>query len=67
MQLFEYAIIAQEKRNKDGDVTEDAQILVSVTTVLALDEKQAMIFAAKDVPEGWMPKLDRVQIVLRPF
>ncbi len=67
--LFEYAVLLDEKRDKDGDITEEAEVVVPVTTVLARDEDQAQMLASRAIPgklidEG---KVDRVTVVVRPF
>jgi hypothetical protein len=67
MQLFEYAIIKDEKLNKDGEVIEPAAILVEPKFVLAKDEKQMAIIASKAISDDDMDDLDRIQIVVRPF
>jgi hypothetical protein len=68
MQIFQYSVILNEKRDKDGEVTEDAEIVVPVTDVLARDEGQAQMLAARAIPEEYMDgKLDRLMVVVRPF
>lgn len=69
MQLFEFAVIANEKVDKDGDVTERAELIVEPTTMLARDKDQAVMLAARAIPEDWTvaEKLDRVQVIVRPF
>lgn len=66
-ELFEYAVILQAKLDKDGDPVEEAELLVSPTTVLANDEGQAQMIAARAIPEQHMGKLDRLTVVVRPF
>lgn len=65
--LFEYAVFKDEKLDKDGEVVEAAVVLVEPTTVLAKDDKQVGIRAAKAIPETEMDNLDRIQVVVRPF
>lgn len=65
--LFEYAVFKDEKLDKDGEVVEAAVVLVEPITVLAKDEKQVGIRAAKAIPETEMDNLDRIQVVVRPF
>lgn len=69
MELFEYAVLLAEKRDKDGDVTEDAEIVVPVHQVLARDAGQAGMLAARAIPEEYVNdgKLDRLTVVVRPF
>lgn len=67
MTLFEYAVIKQEKRDKDGDITDDAAVVVPVTTILANDESQATMIASRAIPEDVMGDIDRLSVVIRPF
>ena len=66
-QLYEYAILLQEKRDKDGEVTQEAEVLVDPTTVLASDEAQATVIAGREIPEEYMDRLERVTLAVRPF
>lgn len=67
LKLFEYAVICQPKTNKDGDVVEEGLVLVPVTSLLAKDESQVNMIAARQIPEEYLDSLDRVQVVVRPF
>ena len=69
MQLFEYAVILGEKRDKDGEIVEEAAIVVEPTTTLARDEGQAQMLAARAIPDELVSdgKLDRLMVVVRPF
>lgn len=69
MKLYEYAILLDEKRNKDGDLTDEAQVLVAPRSVLARDEAQATILAAREIPAEYATseRLDRVKVAVRPF
>lgn len=68
-QMFEYAVILDEKRDKDGEITEPAELVVPVTAVLARDEDQAQLLAARAIPEDIASNgnLDRLMVVVRPF
>ncbi len=69
MKLYEYAVVLDEKRNKDDDVTDDSCIVVAVTAVLARDDAQAQLLAARSIPDEYLTdgKLDRLTVVVRPF
>ena len=67
VKLYEYAVILDEKRNKDDEITDDSRIVVEPTTVLAKNDEQAQLLAARSIPEEHLPKLDRLQVVVRPF
>lgn len=47
--LFKFAIVKDEKVDKDAKVVEEAQILVEPTHVLARDAAQASIVAARAI------------------
>lgn len=68
-QLFEYAVILNEKTDKDGETVEEAQIVVEPRTILARDGDQAAMLAARAIPDEHTTngKLDRLQVVVRPF
>lgn len=69
MQLFEYAVFKNEKLDKDGEVTDAAAIVVEPTTILARDQKQAELLAARAIPEDVASNgvLDRLVVAIRPF
>ncbi len=69
MKLYEYAVVLDEKRDKDDDITEEASVVVPVTAVLARDDAQAQLLAARSIPEQYLKngKLDRLTVVVRPF
>lgn len=67
--LYEYAVLLDEKRDKDGEITDDAAVVVPVTQVLARDDGQAQMLAARAIPEEYVAngKMDRLVVVVRPF
>lgn len=65
-QLFEYAIILQEKANKDGDVKEESQLL-DRGEVLARNQQDATLLAGRKIPEAHLEHLERVTLAVRPF
>lgn len=69
MKMFEYTVILNEKRDKDGEVVEDAEIVVPITAVLARDEGQAQLLAGRAIPDVYVSngQLDRLVVVVRPF
>ncbi len=69
MKLYEYAVVLDEKRNKDEEITDESRIVVPVTPVLARDDAQAQLLAARSIPEEFLKngKLDRLTVVVRPF
>lgn len=69
MKLYEYAVVLDEKRDKDDEVTDDSRIVVPITAVVARDDAQAQLLAARSIPEEYLTngKLDRLTVVVRPF
>ncbi len=69
MKLYEYAVVLDEKRNKDDEITDDSRIVVGVTAILARDDAQAQLLAARSIPDEYLTngKLDRLTVVVRPF
>ena len=43
------------------------ELLVDVTRVLASDQAQASMLAARAIPEDYVERLDEIQLVVRPF
>lgn len=71
MKLYQYSILFVPNKTKSPEgkdtTTEKAKVLVPVTDILANDDKQAAIVAARAIPEGYVDRLDEVQIAVRPF
>jgi hypothetical protein len=66
-QLFEYAVFLDDKRDKDGEIVDEAKVLVEPTTVLAASQEHVAMLAARAVPEEHVANIDRVKVVVRPF
>lgn len=70
MKLYEYAVIFNPVATKDQQERGEkpkSELIVDVTRVLARDDKEASMLAARAIPETYTDKLDRVEIALRPF
>lgn len=65
--LWEYAVILDEKLDKDDDVIEEAQLLVEPTYVLAEDVSEVNIVAARAIPDANVGSLERITLAVRPF
>lgn len=68
--LFEYAVLYHPKVVKDaqGNETQGEDMIVSPAQfVLAKDDKEVAIRAARAIPDEYLGKLDQVEIVIRPF
>ena len=69
MKLYEYAVILDEKVDRDDEIVEEAKVVVEPQAVLARDDAQAQLLAARSIPEEYVSngKLDRLTVVVRPF
>lgn len=70
MKLYEYAVIYHPLATKDQQERGEkpaSELIVDVTRVLANDDKQAGMLAARAIPDKFTDKLDRVEIAIRPF
>lgn len=70
MKLFEYAVIHHPAPTEDEQkrgAQPKSELLVEPEYVLAFDEKEASVLAARAIPDSHVDQLDRVEIVLRPF
>jgi hypothetical protein len=67
--MFEFAVVLDEKRDKDGEVVEGAEMVVEPQAILARDADQAKLKAARAIPDELVNdgKLDRLVVVVRPF
>lgn len=67
LKLFEYAILLHPETDKDGKETGKSEVLKAPATVLAKDEKQVGLLAARELAAEHVEHLDRVEIIVRPF
>ena len=70
MKLFEYAVIYNPlptKEQVERGEKPKSELLVDVKRVLSNSDKEAAMLAARDIPDAYTDKLDRVEIALRPF
>jgi hypothetical protein len=65
--LYEFAVICDEKRDRDDEVVEAAEILVGPKAIVARSEEQAQVLAARSIPETHLDRIDRLTVVVRPF
>lgn len=70
MKLYEYAVIYNPLPTKDENERGEkpkSLLIVDVKRILSNSDKEAMMLAARDIPDTYTDKLDRVEIALRPF
>lgn len=65
--LYEYAVILQPELDEDGEPEGPPELIVDVERVLAYDENEVAIRAARALPDNVMDDLKRVDIAIRPF
>ena len=64
--LFQFALLfhPNEKELKDGKRSE---VITEVKTIIATDDKTALLLVSRQIPEEYINRLDQVEVVLRPF
>lgn len=70
MKLYQYAIIfhpKQTKQQKDDGIDPVSKIVKDITSILAPDDKSALLIIAREIPTEYTDKLSQVEIALRPF
>lgn len=66
--LFQFAVLHHETVYKENNKTEIVTTIVKAPdTVLAHDEKTAVLMIAKQIPDDLTDKLQDVEILIRPF
>lgn len=68
--LYQFAILYHGRMTKaieEEGKEPESRILVEPRTILAKDDKEALIVAARQVPEEYLQKLSQVEIAIRPF
>lgn len=68
--LFEYAIIHTEtktKKHEEEGRRPKSTLLKSVTQVLAEDEREVNLIAAREIDAAYNDRLGEVVIAVRPF
>lgn len=64
--LFEMAILCHTTHDEDK-AGKSTEIIVAPKYILATDQGTATILAAREIPEEYLEKLDRVEVAVRPF
>jgi hypothetical protein len=70
MRLYEYAVLyhpGQTKLQKDRGEAPKSKIVQDVTRLVARDEKEVMLIAARSIPKEYLDKLNQVEVAVRPF
>ena len=64
--LFEYAVV-HHPTDDEGKPNGKSKIVVDLQRVLAASEQEAVITAARKIPEEYLNALEDVEIIVRPF
>ena len=66
--LFQFAVLLHDKIDK-GNGKEDIKtsIVIEPKTILATDEKVALLQIAKQIPDEYKDKLQDIEILLKGF
>lgn len=66
MKIYEYAAVfnPNDSEKKEG---EKSTIVISPKQVLCENERAALMLAARDIPDSFLDKMDRVEVAVRPF
>lgn len=70
MKLYEFAVIYNPlptKEQSERGETPKSNLVVDVTRILSNNDKEAMMLAARAIPQEYTDRLDRLEIALRPF
>lgn len=66
--LFQFAVLFHEKVEKENNKEEiKSKVIIEPKTILATDDKVALLQIAKQIPDEYQEKLQDVEILLRPF
>ncbi len=68
LKVFQVITLLHPKVMKDGEDTEDSKIISDgIEMVLAADDKQAGLLAARKISEADIKNLSRIEVIVRPF
>jgi hypothetical protein len=68
LKLFQVVTLLHPKVDKDGEADQDTKIISEgIETVLAADDRQAGLLAARKISEEEIKNLSRIEVIVRPF
>ena len=65
--VFEFVILHHPKSKKKDAARPKSRVVVDLERVIAKDQQEAVIVAARRIPENLMSELEDVEILVRPF
>ena len=66
-EIYEYAVIYQEKPADKNAIKPKGKLIVEITQVLVDSEAEAQMIAARAIPDDYVDKLEDITVVVRPF
>ncbi len=70
LKLFEFAVVHHgrvTKAQEEQGQRPESKLLVEPTRILARDEREALLTAAREIPVEFISRLDEVDVLIRPF
>lgn len=67
LKVFEYLVLLHPAKDTEGKEVGKTTFVKDLSRILAKDEKQVGMLAAREIPADLMDELDRVEIIVRPF
>lgn len=64
MKVFQYIVFYEPRPKLDSD---EARIVVPLTEIVAKDLEKATLIAARSIPDRYVPMIDQLTVVVRPF
>lgn len=67
MKIFQFVAFYLPKKHDSKKECDKPRIIAGPETILAKDEREATMKAARSIPEDFVDKLDEVELAVRPF
>lgn len=68
--LYDMAVLHHPRPTEDEQkrgVKPKSAVIVQPTTIVATDDKEASILAARAIPQEYLQRLEEVEVLVRPF
>lgn len=65
--VYEFLVLHVPRAKDENEVPDRPTIIVDLERIVAYDEQEASIRAARAIPAEYDDRLDEVQVVIRPF
>ncbi len=68
LRLFQIVTLLHPKEVEKGEEQDETKIISDgIETILAQDEHQAGLLAARKIPESEIKNISRIEVIVRPF